>query len=107
MSKAAIWGAALFIGISLMVVFGNLFFDYDLEDESNIFLNVIIIITTIPFLAITRSVGIADGGIADSLAYSLYVIINGLLGAFVFATVAAFWQFFTKVEPENKNEITA
>jgi len=113
--RGAIFGGLLFGVASLAVVVGTQFRYWLLGDLNDC----VYILVAIPTYFISNILHgwNGDGSLGDRIwewlfpppindwiAYLLFSIVNGLLGAVLFAVPVAIWRFFMKGSHENKNQ---
>jgi hypothetical protein len=93
---AAIFGAVVFAGGCIAFLISNHVSGHD----TDAFVGPGIVLS-IPSLIAAHIIGLQNSAFAQTPAFG--VIINGLLGAFLFAVPIAFWQFVMKGGNESKN----
>jgi len=107
--KAAFIGGLIFGCLTLAVVVGDHFWGSGTSGEPgpDTFLFLDMIIGT-PTAIVTNGTGVEQWllhlhstTLADFLTYSLFAVINGLLGALIVAVPTAFWQFIQKGDKKN------
>jgi hypothetical protein len=102
--KAAIWGAVLF---TVTILLSNLVNAMGPHENLNVFwdaisssLGVLVFFQSIPTAFVMSALGFQDFS-HPSIVYVQYMV-NGLIGAIVFALVALFWQFVVKSRSKNQ-----
>jgi len=98
--RAATCGAVVFVMIDLGVVFGYRVWGRGTSGDfwPDTFLGLLFLID-FPASVLASSLGIEHTDFANTYAFGL--IVNGLLGATVFAVVSLFWQFVVKGDPQK------
>src|ERR1017187_1615582 len=96
--KAAIWGAVLF---TVTILLHNLVNTMGPHESLNVFwdaisstLGVLVFFQSIPTSFVMSTLGFQDFS-HPSIVYVQYIV-NGLIGAIIFALVALFWEFVVK-----------
>jgi amino acid transporter len=101
--KAAIWGAVLFTVTILLHSLVNTMGPHEslnvFWDAISTFLGVLVFFQVMPAVFVMSALGFPD----FSHPYMVYVqyIVNGLIGAIIFALVALFWAFVVKGRCKN------